>query len=185
MTAAMMLPLAAREADRIAAASLWRRRHVAVIEYLAGYLGVWSVFGLTAIWLVSTVWPHGAPLAAAALALAAAAAWQVTPLRKRALRRCGRPAYLHVRGFSADCDCVVAGTAYGRRCLLTCAPVMAVMALAHSVTLMVALTIVLFTERAPGPNPARQAGRPLEAVVLAGLAVGVGAWFATGRGHLP
>lgn len=35
------------------------------------------------------------------------------------------------------------GIAHVRRCVFTCAPVMAVMALAHSVFLMVALTVVL------------------------------------------
>lgn len=61
----------------------------------------------------------------------------------------------------------------------------AVMALAHSTILMLALTGLLLTERAPGPNPARRAGRPQEAIVLAGLAVGVGAWAVPGRGYLP
>lgn len=185
MTAAMMLPLAAGEADRIAAASLWGRRHVAVIEHLACYLAVWSVFGLAAIWVVDVVWPSGVPAAAPVLALLSAAMWQVTGLRKRALRRCGRPTYINVRGWRADRDCVIAGVSYGRRCLITCAPVMAVMALAHSALLMVALAILLFTERAPGPNPARRAGRPLEAVLLVGMAVGLALWGVVGRGHLP
>ena len=184
MTAAMMLPVVAVAGDRIAAASLWRRRHVAVVEYLAAYLGVWSVFGLLAIWVVAVVWPAGVPVLAPAVALLAAAVWQVTPLRKRAMRRCGRPPYVSVRGWRADRDCVMGGIAHGRRCVFTCAPVMAVMALAHSVFLMVALTVVLLTERAPGPNPDRRAGRPLESVVLAALAVGVGTWAAFGGGHL-
>jgi hypothetical protein len=34
----------------------------------------------------------------------------------------------------------------------------------------------LMTERAPGPNPARRAGRALEALCLAGLADGVLVW---------
>lgn len=119
MTAAMMLPLAAGEADRIAAASLWGRRHVAVIEHLAGYLAVWSVFGLAAIWVVDVVWPSGVPAAAPVLALLSAAMWQVTGLRKRAFRRCGRSTYINVRGWRADRDCVIAGVSYGRRCLIT------------------------------------------------------------------
>ncbi len=184
MTVAMMMPVAAVAADRIAAASLWRRRHVAVVEYLASYLGVWSVFGLAAIWLVDMVWPAGAPAVSPAIALLAAALWRVTPLRKRAMRRCGRPTYVSVRGWRADWDCVMGGIAHGRRCVLTCAPVMAVMALAHSVLLMVALTVMLLTERAPGPNPDRRAGRPLESVVLAGLAVAVSTWAGFGGGHL-
>jgi hypothetical protein len=68
--------------------------------------------------------------------------------------------------------------------VVTCAPVMAVMALSHSVILMLALTSLLLTERDAGPNPARRAGRPLEAIMLAGLAVGVGASAALGLGHL-
>jgi predicted metal-binding membrane protein len=185
MSAAMMLPVVAVGADRIAGASLWRRRHVAVIEYLAGYLGVWSVFGLAAMGLIAAVWPAGVPAAAPAVALLAAAIWQITPLRKQAARRCARPAYVNVRGWSADRDCVIGGIARGRRCVVTCAPVMAVMALAHSVILMLVLTSLLLTERAAGPNPARRAGRPHEAIVLAGLAVAVGAWAALGRAHLP
>jgi predicted metal-binding membrane protein len=184
MSAAMMLPVVAVGADRIAAAGLWRRRHVAVIEYLAGHLGVWSIFGLAAVWIVAVAWPAGVPAEAPVVALLAAATWQITPLRKRALRRCARPAYVNVRGWSADRDCVMGGIARGRLCLVTCAPVMAVMALAHSVILMLALTGLLLTERAAGPNPARRAGRPLEAIMLAGLAVGVGGWAALGRGPL-
>jgi hypothetical protein len=43
MAAAMMLPIAARGAGRIARAGLWLRRHVAMVEYLSGYLAVWSL----------------------------------------------------------------------------------------------------------------------------------------------
>jgi predicted metal-binding membrane protein len=174
MSAAMMLPLAAGEADRIAADSLWRRRRVAVVEYLGGYLAVWSIFGLMAIWAVIHVWPAGAPAVAPALALLAAALWQVTPTRKRALRRCGIASYVEVRGWHADRDCLLAGTAYGRRCLVTCAPVMTVMAVTHSAIVMFLLAVLLYTERAPGPNPAQRAGRPQEAVCLAALAAVVG-----------
>jgi predicted metal-binding membrane protein len=185
MTAAMMLPVAAANVERIAAASLWRRRHVAPVEYVAGYLGVWSLYGLTVIWVVATVWPAGVPALAPAIALVVAAVWQVTPVRKRALRSCARPAYVNVRGWRADRDCVLGGVAHGRRCVLTCAAAMAVMALAHSMILMLLLTGLLLTERAPGPNPARRPGRPQEAIALAVLAVGVGAWAGLGRGDLP
>lgn len=184
MTAAMMLPIVAGGADRIAAASLWRRRHVSVIEYLAGYLSVWSVFGLAAIGIIAVVWPAGVPADAPAVALLVAAVWQVMSPRKQTLRRCARPPYVNVRGWPADRDCVTAGVAQGWRCVVTCAPVMAVMALAHSVILLLVLTCLLLSERAAGPDPARRAGRPQEAVVLAGLAFGVAAWAAVGGGPL-
>jgi hypothetical protein len=47
---------------------------------------------------------------------------------------------------------------------------MAVMALGHSLVLIACLTVLLMTERAPGPNPAKRAGRPFEAVCLVALA---------------
>jgi predicted metal-binding membrane protein len=184
MTAAMMLPIVADGSGRVAAASLWRRRHLAVVEYLGGYLSVWSVFGLAAIGTIAVVWPAGVPAAAPAVALLVAAVWQVTSLRKQTLRRCARPPYVNVRGWPADRDCVAAGVAQGRRCVVTCAPVMAVMALAHSVILLLLLTCLLLSERAAGPDPDRRAGRPQEAIVLAGLAFGVAAWAAFGEGSL-
>jgi predicted metal-binding membrane protein len=185
MASAMMLPVVAAEADSIAAASRWRRRYVAVIEYLVGYLAVWAVFGLAATTAVAGLWPRGVPAEAPAVALLIAAIWQINPLRKKAMRRCSRSAHINVWGWAADRDCVIEGLARGRRCVLTCAPVMGVMALSHSVILMLALTALLLSERAAGPNPQRRVGRPLEAVVLAGLAFGVGVWVQFGGGWLP
>jgi predicted metal-binding membrane protein len=182
MAAAMMLPVIAVSVERVAAASLWRRRYVAAVEYIAGFLGVWALFGLTVLGMVAAVWPRGAPVAATAFTLVAAAVWQVTPARKRALRRCARPAFVALRGWRADRDCLFGGVARGARCVLTCAPVMAVMALSHSVILMLALTALLLTERAAGPNPTRRAGRPHEAIALLGLAGSVVAWAALGTG---
>src|SRR5262245_17459539 len=46
MMMAMMLPVAAPSAARLAFDSLWHRRHLAMLEYLVGYLAVWSVFGI-------------------------------------------------------------------------------------------------------------------------------------------
>ena len=47
---------------------------------------------------------------------------------------------------------------------------------------VVTLTALLLTERAPGPNPVRRAGRPHEAIALLGLAAGVVTWAALGTG---
>lgn len=170
MAVAMMFPIAAPGARRIAQASMWRRRHVAMAEFLAGYLVVWAVVGLVALWAVSRLWHAGAPRQAVAIALLIAAVWQVMPVRRNILRRCRGSAFVNVRGWRADRDCVIEGINYGRRCVVTCGPVMAVMALGHSLILMACLTALLMTERARGPNPADRAGRPFEAVCLAALA---------------
>jgi hypothetical protein len=170
MTVAMMFPVAAAGAHRIAQASLWRRRHISIAEYLTGYLSVWAIVGAFAIGLVAIVWPHGAPKSAVVVALLIAAAWQVVPLRRRLLTRCRGSAFVNVRGWRADRDCATEGFNYGRRCVVTCGPVMAVMTLGHSLVLMACLAVLLMTERAPGPNPAKRAGRPFEAVCLVALA---------------
>jgi predicted metal-binding membrane protein len=170
MTVAMMFPVAATGARRIAQAGLWRRRHVAMAEFLTAYLMAWALVGLAAVWLVFRIWPAGAPQVAVAVALLVAAAWQVTPVRRRMLSRCRSEGFVNVRGWRADRDCSVEGWKYARRCVVTCGPVMAVMALGHSLLLMVCLAVLLITERAPGPNPAQRAGRPFEAVCLVALA---------------
>jgi hypothetical protein len=77
------------------------------------------------------------------------------------------------------------GAADGRRCVFTCGPAMAVMVLSHSLILMAALTLLLLSERSRGPNPARRAGRPMEALCMVGLAVAAGAWTLSGAGQLP
>jgi predicted metal-binding membrane protein len=185
MAAAMMLPIAARGAGRVARAGLWHRRHVAMVEYLGGYLAMWSLAGLVTVGLVAAVWPGGAPAMAAGLVLLVAAGWQVMPVRRRVLRRCRGAGFVNVGGWRADRDCAAVGCADGRRGVFTCGPAMAVMALSHSLILMAALTVLLCSERSRGPNPAQRAGRPLEAWGLAGLAVAASAWALRGAGQLP
>jgi predicted metal-binding membrane protein len=141
-------------------------------EYLMAYLAIWSLFGLLATWLTITAWPHGAPAVAPVALLLVAAAWHVTPARRRALRRCGKPTRVRVRGWRGDTDCLTAGIAAGRPCLITCAPLMVV---THSAVLMVAITGLMLSERRRGPNPARRLGRPYEALCLVLLAGVTGA----------
>jgi predicted metal-binding membrane protein len=181
MSVAMMFPIAAAGARRIALASLWRRRHIAIAEFLLGYLMVWALAGLAAVWAVSSIWPQGAPRYVVAVVLLAAAVWQLAPIRRRVLRRCRGAAFVNVRGWRADRDCAYEGWTYGGRCMVTCGPVMATMAVGHSLLLMICLTVLLITERAPGPNPAQRAGRAFEAICLVLLAgaVVVSAYAAT------
>jgi fatty acid desaturase len=185
MAAAMMLPIAARSAGRVARAGMWHRRHVAMVEYLGGYLAMWSLAGLAAVALAAAVWPGGAPAVAAGLVLLLAAGWQVMPVRRRVLLRCRGAGFVNVVGWRADRDCAAVGYADGQRCVFTCGPAMAVMALSHSLILMAAMTVLLCSERARGPNPAQRAGRPLEAWGMAVLAVAAGGWALGGAGQLP
>ena len=169
MAVAMMVPVAAPHARRVGLRSLWPRRHRAVAAFLAAFVAVWAAFGLVTAVPLAASGLHPPPVAVA-VALVLAAAWQVAPPRRRALRRCEspRPAPVHRR--AADRACLAAGARAGRRCAFTCGPVMVAMALGHGAWLMAGLTAVVLSERRRGPNPERRAGRPHEAVALLALA---------------
>lgn len=62
---------------------------------------------------------------------------------------------------------------------------MVAMAPEHGAMLIVGLTILLVTERAAAPNPFRRPGRLAEAICLAALAVGLGAWVFLHVGNVP
>jgi predicted metal-binding membrane protein len=94
MTAAMMLPTTVRVAP--------------TVLFAAGYLAVWTFYGLAA-YLVFQLWDERGVYAAGVL-VAAAGLYELTPLKQAALRRCRRPhdsgAPFGV-GLAHGMDCVV------------------------------------------------------------------------------
>jgi predicted metal-binding membrane protein len=174
MVLAMMVPVVAPYARRVALRSLWRRRHRAMTWFLLGYLAVWFAIGAA---LSAVLVSHGRAHAWAVvpITLLGAAAWQISPPRRRALRRCGSLPPGVIRGWRADCDCATTGFRIGLRCAFVCGPVMLAMAVSHSLILMGGVFAMLLSERARGPNPDRRAGRPLEAWGLVTLAAVVAA----------
>lgn len=174
MVLAMMLPIVAPHARRVAMRSLWHRRHRAMVWFLLGYLAVWFAIGVSlAGVLVAVGQPDPGPAVLAA-ALLGAAAWQVSRPRRRVMRRCGALRPGAIRGWHADRDCAIAGLRIGLRCAFTCGPVMLGMAVGHGLILMGGLLALLLSERARGPNPDRRAGRPLEAWYLVAYAAVIG-----------
>jgi predicted metal-binding membrane protein len=92
MTAAMMLPTAARAARRIAGL-------LPSVRFAVGYLAVWTAFGLAAYGVFRLItafdagwlaWDEGGPYVAGGLVVAAGL-YELTPLKQRSLRRCRRP----------------------------------------------------------------------------------------------
>jgi predicted metal-binding membrane protein len=86
MTAAMMLPTAVPHVARLARA----------LPFAAGYLAVWTVFGLAAYGLYRLVssfdtgwlaWDEAGPYVTGGLVVAAGL-YELTPLKQRSLRRC-------------------------------------------------------------------------------------------------
>jgi predicted metal-binding membrane protein len=168
MATAMMVPAALPAVRYVALTSLWRRRRRAVTLFVVAYLGVWGAFGVLALLAVNGA--QGPILLAGVLA--AAAAWELTPWKRRSLRACRLIGPLPPRGPRADAACVRAGLSYGGRCVAGCWALMLAMAVAgHTSLLLMALLTVLVTAEKLVPRGGRL-GRPASAVLL-GAAVTV------------
>jgi predicted metal-binding membrane protein len=179
MIAAMMLPLVAAHARAIAFASLWRRRHRAIGEFLIGYVAIWLAAGIPIVAIVVLPSAHrlpgGGTAPLAALGFAIAAAWQLTSFKRRALRACHRTVPLGPRGWRADVDCVHSGVVAGRSCVANCWAMMLATALtAHHPAAMLTVTVLGVAERyATRPRPKVIAG------ILAGLSLACAALAAS------
>lgn len=148
MALAMMAPLAARRVRELCVSSLWRRRYRAGSAYLVGYVACWTVVGalmmLGAQRLAELVGRVPAVVATAALAVVIASS---TGHRRRLLRcHAGRP--LALRGWAADRDCLLEGTALAGRCVASTWAVMLMAMVQHGLLVMIAATVYLVAERA-------------------------------------
>lgn len=168
MTIAMMGPAALGGVRHTAINSFVWRRGRAMAEYSVGYLAIWTLFGI-AVLAAAAQLPAGARWAATALTLAAAAAWQLTPLKRRWLRDCHRSVPLPPRGWRAEAGAVRFGLRSGLACLGSCWCLMLVMAVAPGAHLLwtAALAVIVSAER--------MLARPRRATRLAALGLGVAA----------
>jgi predicted metal-binding membrane protein len=174
MVLAMMLPMAAPQARLVALRSVWVRRHRAAVVFALGYVAVWSAVGLPVVVAVAAS-PVAPPAWLGPTLLGLAALWQVSPWRRRTLRRCGAVRLGSPRGSSADRNCLDVGARAGGVCVVGCGPAMLPMAVQPmapwSLPVMAGVLVVMLAERASGPDPARRMGRRGPAVALAGIAV--------------
>ena len=145
----------------------WRRKR-AMVEFSAAYLSVWTAFGVVA--LAATAIMPGVPGSAAlGVVLAVAAAWQLSPFKRRWLRDCHRSVPLPPRGWRAEADALRFGLRNGLSFLGSCWCLMLVMAAAPGGHLLwtAALAGVVTTEKL--------LERPRRATRLAAVALGVAA----------
>jgi predicted metal-binding membrane protein len=169
MVVAMMVPLVRHQIRSTATRSLWPRRDRAMAGFLLGYVSPWLVAG-AAISLVAVglrldhwlTWPVGA-----AIGFAIAAAWQLTPVKWRALRSCHRAMPIAPAGWRADRDCFRYGWTVGGDCFVSCWALMVGCVFAqHSLVAMACVGLFSFAERYRArPN------RRLSSCVLAGVAL--------------
>jgi predicted metal-binding membrane protein len=149
MVVAMMAPLVIPNVRWLAAASLRRRRLRAVAAFLGGYLLLWvpvAVAVAAAVETLSALLGHAPALAAA---FATAVAWQFSPAKHRALRRCTAVRAIPPRGRRADLGCVRYGTTVAAGCVVSCWAVMAAASAAHGVAAMAVMAAGLLVERLP------------------------------------
>ena len=169
MTAAMMLPSAAPAAQHVARLAC----RVPTLLFTAGYLAVWTGYGLLAygVFRVLTsfdigwlAWDRGGPYAAGA-AITAAGLYELTLLKRVSLRRC--------RSTPHGGNAFRSGLAHGLDCVGCSGALMAVLFVLGAMSLfwMAVVAVAIFAEKVlpRGPRLA-----PVFAVALVALGIWVG-----------
>jgi predicted metal-binding membrane protein len=190
MMAAMMLPSAApmvlvvHRVSRERGAAAHRRGWAFVI----GYLAAWTLYGLAAYGIYRAVsadapsalaWDRFGPLVAG-LAVAAAGAYQLTPLRRACLRHCRTPLHFVMHRWRAGPGGALAmGLEHGAWCLGCCAGLMLVLFAVGvmSIAWMAVIACVIFAEKVL-PIGVRLA------TVVALCLIALGAWVALSPGSV-
>jgi predicted metal-binding membrane protein len=150
MTVAMMAPVTLPAVRHVGFNSIRRRRQWAMALYFAVYVGVWVAFGALVLagerLARETFGFDGRVLLA--LALAIAAGWQLTRVKRQALFRCRRTVPLPPIGLRADMGCARFALQQGWRCMISCWALMVVMAVVghYGLMWMVALTVLIMVE---------------------------------------
>jgi predicted metal-binding membrane protein len=176
MTAAMMLPTAAPAAGHVARLA----RRVPTLLFTAGYLVIWTAYGLvaygvfqlmTSFEIGSLAWDRGGPYAAGAVVVAAGL-YELTPFKRRSLRRCRSARY--------PSSAVRSGLAHGLDCIGCSGALMAVLFVLGVMSLfwMGVVAVAIFLEKV-SPRGPRLA--PVFAVAL----VALGLWVAVSPGSVP
>jgi predicted metal-binding membrane protein len=174
MAVAMMLPTAMPAVRHVAVNSLYWRRRRAVLEFIAVYLGIWALFSALVLGAAISRAPADSAFVLP-LVLAVAALWQLTPLKRRALRACHRPRPLPPYGWRATAGVARFGLGNGGACLASCWAMMLTMAVVGSARLawMAALTALIAIEKLnlkPG-RTARRIGLLLGTAAIAVAAI--------------
>jgi predicted metal-binding membrane protein len=171
MSVAMMVPPALPAVVHVAGRSLYWRRRRATLEFLAIFLAIWVAYGALVLAPLRS-WGATASGYALAAALALAALWQLTPLKRRAMRACHRSRPLPPRGWRASAGVASFALRNGGACLASCWALMLAAAIAGPATLawMAAATAAIVAERLQ-PRPRRTSRRV--AALLAAAALGV------------
>jgi predicted metal-binding membrane protein len=193
MTAAMMLPSAAPMVLFFAAIGGERARRGAASAptwmFVAGYLAVWTAFGLLAYGVYRLAgaldadtlgWDRGGPYVAG-LAVAGAGLYELTPLKELCLRHCRSPMHFVFGGWrSGRFGALRMGGEHGVYCVGCCWGLMVILFALGVMSLlwMAVVAAVIFVQKIL-PRADRVA------VPLAVAFVGFGIWVAAAPDHVP
>jgi predicted metal-binding membrane protein len=154
MVVAMMFPLVLAQVRTIALSSAWRRRHLAMGWFLCAQLAVWLLARVCCDVLtlcfarISFAMPSLAGAGLAAGALATAALWHFTPIKRRAAARCHRRTPVPMSGWRADLACLRHGVRNGLDCVISCWPAMLAMILVpYSLGFMAVVSCLVLADR--------------------------------------
>ncbi len=173
MAAAMMLPPALPAVRHVGARSLYWRRRRAMAEFVLAFLAAWIAFSVVVLGLLAPLAGARSGVALAA-ALGLASLWQLTPLKRRALRACHRGKTLPPHGWRATAGVARFGLFNAGACIASCWAMMLAMATVGAARLvwMAALTGIVAAEKL-SLKPGRTRRRV--AALLAAAALGTAA----------
>jgi predicted metal-binding membrane protein len=193
MMAAMMLPSAAPMVLLFSRVSAERERRgqpfVPTWVFVAGYLFVWTVYGLGAYALYRVVrsvdhgfldWDRAGPYVVAA-AVGLAGIYELTPLKSVCLRHCRSPMHYVFGGWrEGRVGAFRMGAGHGAYCVGCCWGLMIVLFALGVMSLfwMGLVAAVIFVQKLA---PAAERLTPVVAVLL----VGLGIWIASAPGSVP
>jgi predicted metal-binding membrane protein len=194
MMAAMMFPSAAPMAVVVNRVSGQRARGgpgalASTTTFVAGYLVVWTAYGVAVYGVYRAVaaadpaalaWDRQGPLVAG-LAVAAAGAYELTPLKRACLRHCRSPlSFVLHRWREGRVGAFLMGLEHGAWCLGCCVGLMLVLVVlgVMSITWMAVVAAIIFVEKVlPG-------GQRIPVAVAVCL-IGIGSWIATAPDSVP
>jgi len=143
MVIAMMLPTTIPHLRYLAFNTRASRTQRSLLLFALGYVAVWLVPGV----LVALV-PVRVPAGVLAVALLLVGTWELSAVKRRALRRCCRTWPVRYSGAGADASAVEYGLRHGAVCLLVSAPAMVALTLAgHPWWATGALTLVMAAQK--------------------------------------
>jgi predicted metal-binding membrane protein len=174
MAVAMMVPPTMPAIGYVAVNSFYWRRRRAVLEFVIAFVGIWVAYNVAVLGALGSAGVASSPLAAA-VALALAALWQLTPAKRRALQACHRTRPLPPKGWRATAGVADFGLRNGVACLASCWAMMLTTAFVGlpSLIWMAALTGLITAERlSQKPRRAtRRVGAALATAAVAAAAI--------------